>query len=87
MDAGLVNYIIITLISLLVGYLVYLHRSIHSVSQYINKFYTKNEVEHIIDLKIKPTNDRTTMLEDRLERLERKIDRILDALGNRTGDN
>ena len=87
MDAALINYIIITLIGLLVGYLAYLHRSLISVADDVNKRYTKYEVEHIIDLKIKPTNDRTTMLEDRLERLERKIDRILDALGNRTGDN
>lgn len=87
MDAALINYIIITLIGLLVGYLAYLHRSILSVSEDVYERYTKREVEHIIDLKLKPTNDRTSMLEDRLERLERKIDRILDALGNRTGDN
>ncbi len=76
----LIRYIGLPLVAGVVSYLVYLHKSIRATDDRVDARFTKHETEHLIDLKIKPLNDRTIMLEDRLQRLERKIDRILEAL-------
>lgn len=71
----------------LIGYMKYLHHALSKHRDLIEEQYNKQETEHLIDLKLKPLYDKTTMLEDRLERLERKIDRILEALNKRPIDN
>jgi hypothetical protein len=83
MELTIINYLLITLITGFIGYLAYLHRHVVVLMNDVSQRYTKHEVEHIMDLKLKPVNDRTIMLEDRLERLERKIDRILEVLGKK----
>lgn len=80
----LIQYVALPIIAGLVSYLVYLHKAIKVTDDRVDMRYTKKETEHLIDLKLKPVNDRTIMLEDRLQRLERKIDRILEALHQRS---
>ena len=71
----------------ILGYVKYLHSQIAKMSDELDTVYNKTETEHLIDLKLKPVYDKTTMLEDRLGRLERNIDRILEALSRPPIDN
>lgn len=79
----LIFYAVTVLVPLIISYLVYIHKSLKEVDARLDNRYSKRETEHMIDLKLQPINDRTIMLEDRLERLERKIDRILEAVHGR----
>lgn len=70
------------LIPAIIAYALYNERDKNRVKNKIDKTYLKEDIEKIIDLKMRSRDVQIENIEDNLQRIEAKLDKIIDKLLN-----
>lgn len=76
----IVNIIISIAVPIIIFYLGVLDRKLNNMQLKIDKAVTRDDADRIIELEIKTVTNEQTNLKEDINRVERKVDKILDKL-------